>query len=123
MSKKNRNKKRHPDKSGLRILHTNTLLNGGGTGVDVVILDVMLPDGNGLDLVDMLHKKYSGVPVIVNVPDVSRRPLTQITTRYRPGFHEPALVNPTAPSAFAVRQLRSILLVPPVVFRRVPSGR
>lgn len=35
------------------------------TGFDLVILDISLPDGSGLDMLDVLRERHPGLPVIV----------------------------------------------------------
>jgi DNA-binding NtrC family response regulator len=35
------------------------------TTIDLVIADLLLPDANGFELIDMLHAKYATIPLIV----------------------------------------------------------
>lgn len=43
--------------------HQQILL--GGTGLCLVLLDIDLPDGNGLELIEEIHRLYPGLPVVV----------------------------------------------------------
>jgi len=49
------------------IVHTakDALEQLSGQGVDLVLVDVSLPDTNGIELVVMIHEKYPHIPCLV----------------------------------------------------------
>lgn len=69
---------------GYHVLASETLGEAYGlvSEADVVLLDVMMPDGNGLDFVDEIRARANLVPIIVisGCPDVrheaERRPIS-----------------------------------------------
>ena len=58
----------HFDQAGYKVIEAETLLEARAAllnHVDVVLLDVLLPDGNGLDLLKELRRTQPDLPVIV----------------------------------------------------------
>ena len=56
-------------KAGFECEHAETLLDGRAIAKqfepDIVLLDMRLPDGTGLELVEYINENYSGLPVAV----------------------------------------------------------
>ncbi len=53
--------------TGAEVLAAVQLLNGGGaaTGLGVVLLDIAMPDGDGLDVLQALRKAWPALPVLM----------------------------------------------------------